>query len=84
MAHSYRKSPVIAPKSNKLFKAKTQRALRHNVKQSLLSMADEAGLLQYVHHLRAISQKKIRCSAKRGRCSLFGETRANVTKLMRK
>lgn len=81
MSRSFRKSPVIAPKSNKFFKTKSHRVLRHHVSTLLHNATDLDSLVLPI--TREVSN--IYGSAKDGKCNMFdSKDDPYLPKLMRK
>ncbi len=81
MSRSYRKSPMIAPKSAKFFKQKSNRALRLTVSTKLRHVVDFDSLVLPI--IRELSE--IYDSPKDGKCNMFdSKDDPALPKLMRK
>lgn len=68
MSRSYRKSPVFKSGSDKFFKRKTNRKLRHGVHASLhIDGNSDAVVLKLAREV-----SNVYCSFKDGQCKMFG------------
>ncbi len=81
MSRSFMKSPVLSPKSAKLFLSKVNRRTRNKVRRLLLAAKDFDQLVLPVADEMVEMRRE---SPKRGRCNMFGDKSDEVQKLMRK